>query len=756
MQTKGAITGLVSRYRAVLKHCRLLDGLACLALAGALTASAGAVRAAELAFTENTSHTASAETTNTGRFAANYSDFASASEFAFTGAGGAELTISSYYAYGGNYTAGELGGVIYSETGDITFSKSGGSSENTVITLDSNKARTSGGALAIVRDSSSTAEPGTITIGSGVTVSFTNNQAGYGNSEGDGGAIFTRGTLEILGTANFTNNSSAGNGGAMNITGDSRSSSTSSLGNMYVRDGAVVTFEGNTAGKTGGAFRHDTRGEIVFEKGSTATFRNNSAKQEGGAISNFDAASSLTFAGMAYFEGNTSGTNGGAIYNSGSLTLGGTTTFSGNSAVKGGAIYNAETLNVTGLVTLEEETDDVWNTGTMSVTGGRILGEAAGLVSSGAVTVSENSQIGFASVTLDGGSLSLSDSFAYVADAGTLATSSGTISVGERSVLMLGDFEGLSQALAKQDVETEDVTGTSNAAHALYLVDDVSVLALDSKVSLGSVGLSLGSSAQAAADSVVFDSDSCLVVDRSALDDPVSSVDGLSSQTAALTSAGTISVAEGSSLSVTNIDASGYYSIARGDTSGGTSVSLAADSWDTNLVCTASSLLTVTGAEVGATDDTIYLNITVVQESIDGGTITPDTPADRRVSRSRMDAGLAGLVDNAIGAGFTDGDSAGFGERFVNRAIDNLSSREKSRRTIEGAARQATLAGVPQQLLSLGQESARIAAARTAFHGLTYPQGQVSAPDADGGVATTGLAGGDEYRKGIALWISPL
>ena len=205
-----------------------------------------------------------------------------------------------------------------------------------------------------------------------------------------GGAIFNRDGTVTITNSTFKGNSvpkSAG-GAVLNESGNTGIPGTITI--------TGSTFEGNKAGN-GGAVWNGSNGKVEI---ADSTFKGNTALAEGGigqggAITNADQ---MTITGST-FEGNQAGKIGGAIFNaaSGKLDFNGTNTFTNNTAAdKANDIYNAGTITVkdgtttlnSGLILAANSTTDVsggalvingtttWekgdNLGSLTVTGGAL------------------------------------------------------------------------------------------------------------------------------------------------------------------------------------------------------------------------------------------------------------------------------------------------------------------------------------------------------------------------------------------------
>ena len=147
-----------------------------------------------------------------------------------------------------------------------------------------------------------------------------------------GGITLTAGTITFNGTNKFTSNR-AENGGALYIASDAN-----------VTFNSAPEFSSNTATSNGGALYIASGATVTLPNGQA--FTSNTAVN-GGAIYN---AGTLTFSGTSTFESNNASTSGGAIYSAGQITFTGAPTFKTNgttSTTNGGAIYAASGANIT-------------------------------------------------------------------------------------------------------------------------------------------------------------------------------------------------------------------------------------------------------------------------------------------------------------------------------------------------------------------------------------------------------------------------
>lgn len=142
----------------------------------------------------------------------------------------------------------------------------------------------------------------------------------------------------------FINNVSGINGGAIGTRlGKNANNSAAKLN-------VSATFEGNRAYQNGGAIYNTFYANNGMGLGDGVTvsgkFTKNSAGENGGAIFNDGAKDKIGNAGGvmtirdSVFSENSATTWGGAIFNSGTLTLGDGVSFTGNSANFGGAVWN--------------------------------------------------------------------------------------------------------------------------------------------------------------------------------------------------------------------------------------------------------------------------------------------------------------------------------------------------------------------------------------------------------------------------------
>jgi len=178
----------------------------------------------------------------------------------------------------------------------------------------------------------------------------------------DAGAVGNTGTFTMSGEALFTGNSTDGFGGAIDSIG------------VAVLSGKV-TFTENSAGHGGGAICNSYSSDApdltgIFTISGESLFSSNHA-DSGGALNN---SGTLTISNNAVFTKNLAEYEGGGVYNDGTIRFSGATvTFSGNTALRkdsrapyipmGGAVYNGGTVNFSCSINLATDSDTWVNEG---------------------------------------------------------------------------------------------------------------------------------------------------------------------------------------------------------------------------------------------------------------------------------------------------------------------------------------------------------------------------------------------------------
>ena len=245
----------------------------------------------------------------------------------YNNGGTANITNTNF----SNNDATTSGGAIYAGNGSTT-SISGSTFEN-------NTSNGKGGAISNYGD---------LTVDNSNFIGNVANDSGTTTTDGDGGAInHWNGTLTVTNSL-FENNRATGSSSAVPTGGAIRAGSVT---NIYNSD-----FNGNTAYTYGGAIRMDVGGIV-----DGSSFNANKAESGyGGAIAiGADYSSTLgeLTVSNSTFTGNSAGTGGGAIWTAGvgttvditGSTFGGSDSGDGNTAQQGGAIYNSAdaTVNIT-------------------------------------------------------------------------------------------------------------------------------------------------------------------------------------------------------------------------------------------------------------------------------------------------------------------------------------------------------------------------------------------------------------------------
>ncbi len=269
----------------------------------------------------------------------------------------------------------------------------------------------------------------------------------FKNTSLDGGAIYSKGILNLSGTAKIDNNS-ATNGGGVYVYSGTLNMADGTISNNTATNGGggVYVYEG-TATMTGGTISNNTAtnhgGGIFIVSGSRAemtggTISNNTATSQGGGIFSYG---DLTISGGTISGNKVSGSNGigGGICSEYNLTIRGGT-ISGNKAEgsngSGGGIYfnySSGTLAIsdTAEINGNSATNGAGvyvNSGTMEMTGGTISNNTAtnsggGIYfnsSSSTLTISDKAEINGNSATSGGAGICITS--------GTMTMTGGTIS----------------------------------------------------------------------------------------------------------------------------------------------------------------------------------------------------------------------------------------------------------------------------------------------------------------------------------------
>lgn len=364
----------------------------------------------------------------------------------------------------------------------------------------------------------------------------TNNDGANQNAAGltitYGDSLTTSGVNNVT----FNNNSSVNSGGAMKalngfVAGDgwtfTNNHSDKISGGLYVKIpenaessrnivlGNGTTFSGNTSVWLGGALGIESAGTVTI--GDNTKFESNSTEADGGAIaiwtdkSNGATSGTELTLGRTDFTGNTAANRGGAIanlnndiaekktdfYNTVNIASG--STFTENSAKTGGAIYNLGTMNVGGTFTGNTATSQggaIWNSGTMNIADGSVFdgnnaAYGGAIYNTGALTIGnnvvfKNSDSNSAVHIATTGSATFGDNVQFIdniTDDGALRLSSsakgGAIEIGQNA-LFQGNTSTKSggairtyspNSLKIADNATFEKNSSTNFGGAIYLVN---------------------------------------------------------------------------------------------------------------------------------------------------------------------------------------------------------------------------------------------------------------------------------------------
>ena len=234
--------------------------------------------------------------------------------------------------------------------------------------------------------------------------------------------------------------------------------------NRDVVFGKNTTFTGNSSTWLGGAMGIETARNVTI--GDNAKFTSNSTDADGGAIAiwtdstnGVKTPSTLTL-GTSEFTGNTAANRGGAIANLNSdnnptefnntVNIA-TSTFENNSAKNGGAIYNVGTMNVGGTFTGNKATKQggaVWNSGTLNIADGSVFSENSNANGSaiyndykaGKLTIGDNVKFSgnlTGAAVYGGGEIKIGDGAEFTGNAGGIALSAfnnGSLEIGDNAV----------------------------------------------------------------------------------------------------------------------------------------------------------------------------------------------------------------------------------------------------------------------------------------------------------------------------------
>jgi outer membrane autotransporter protein len=331
---------------------------------------------------------------------------------------GSAIVLSQNQASSGNISADN--GAVYGGNGGAIFAGSaygvGGLVSSAVtltggeITLSNNRA-TSGtvsGAGSNGGNGGAIYSGGTVAL-TGDEITLSNNTAtsgavSGGGSGGNGGAIYSSAATTLAGSAiALANNAATGNGGgiyaaSVGVTGPLSASGNTAADNggaIYatagdvVQDAGDISMTGNAASAGNGGVIDAAAGNVsLMATSGNTTVSGNSAGGSGGAIYASGAVALGNTAGVMSVTGNSAGAAGGAIWSGGKVTLSGTDIGNNTASGDGGAIY------ATGDFTLNTTTADAISNNTAGGNGGAIWagGDVTLNAVNGGLTFSGNAQ----------------------------------------------------------------------------------------------------------------------------------------------------------------------------------------------------------------------------------------------------------------------------------------------------------------------------------------------------------------------------
>ena len=245
-----------------------------------------------------------------------------------------KMTFSGAQTYFLNNKAKEFGGGIYIYIANCTNARHEVDFSQTDLTVKGNSANTGSGGFFAIDGGSSVSGNSLLKFGNAV---FGGTGAGESNTAVNGGVFYIAGmNIKALfeGKSDFINNSASRLGGVFYL-----SMGTVSLAN--------ANFSENKANSSGGAL-YNTGGQAVFNI-NKAVFESNKAGFDGGGIYNASRAN-INITGDTSFLSNSAVRSGGGIYNDNraNINITGDTSFLSNSTLgTGGAIYNTTDANIT-------------------------------------------------------------------------------------------------------------------------------------------------------------------------------------------------------------------------------------------------------------------------------------------------------------------------------------------------------------------------------------------------------------------------
>ena len=264
-------------------------------------------------------------------------------------------------------------------------------------------------------------------------------------SASQGGAIMSAGDMIFNGATTFNQNSAGLNGGALAI-----------MGGSTTFEGAA-TFSSNTATGASAIFVAESADTVAFR--DTASFTGNSGV---GTLLNNSTSATVSFANGATFSGNTNTLNG-ALVNRGSLDVsGGNLVFSNNTGSNGGGLKNAGTVNIN-------------TTGNVTFSGNSTTSSAGAFDNGGDVTVAATSvsftnntaTAGYGGAIFNGGDLTISGTTNTIS--GNTANDAGATKSGGGAIHNRGNT-GTTTLVIGTSASTNTFTSNNSSAYGGAIV----------------------------------------------------------------------------------------------------------------------------------------------------------------------------------------------------------------------------------------------------------------------------------------------
>lgn len=287
----------------------------------------------------------------------------------------------------------------------------------------------------------------------------------------------------------------------------------------------IQGYTNNSNSAKGGAVYNGSNKTLTVNQGSV--FKNNHATQgNGGAIYN---DGTLTVAQGSAFEGN-SAQNGGAVYNASNqnLTIYGDSTITNNIATsEGGAVYNAGTLTLdttngditfSGNMAQTDVANDIYNNGTLKISGGKTVSLGGGInnassnkagsieVDGSILKLGRNADIYTNTLSFDNATLNAADGADLFAN-GDIGFTNTAVTLANSEINGSNlTFTGGSLALG-----TSSLTATNNLSFSNIGKIDASQATLNGKnISFDNAGIDIGSNELKADGDITFKNNSNL------------------------------------------------------------------------------------------------------------------------------------------------------------------------------------------------------------------------------------------------------